>query len=80
MQVEHHPLSIEFPEFKDQIHALKLSDQHFAKLFDAYSEADKAVNRAENGQDNLGDAELEDLKKERVILKDELYELLKAAA
>jgi uncharacterized protein YdcH (DUF465 family) len=80
MQVEHHPLSIEFPEFKDQIHALKSSDLHFSKLFDAYSEADKAVNRAENGQDNLGDAELEDLKKERVMLKDELYELLKAAA
>jgi uncharacterized protein YdcH (DUF465 family) len=80
MQVEHHPLSIEFPEFKDQIHTLKLNDPHFSKLFDAYSEADKAVNRAENGQDNLGDAELEDLKKERVMLKDELYELLKAAA
>ena len=80
MQVEHHPLSVEFPQFKDQIHALKLSDSHFSKLFDAYSEADKAVNRAENGQDNLGDAELEDLKKERVLLKDELYELLKGAA
>ena len=80
MQVEHHPLSVEFPEFKDQIRALKLSNPHFSKLFDAYSEADKAVNRAENGQDNLGDAELEDLKKERVLLKDELYELLKDAA
>ncbi len=79
MQVEHHPLSIEFPEFKAQIHALKLSDPHFSKLFDAYSDADKAVNRAENGQENLGDAELETLKKERVALKDALYELLKAA-
>jgi uncharacterized protein YdcH (DUF465 family) len=79
MQVEQHPLSIEFPEFKEQIHALKLSDLHFSKLFDAYSDADKAVNRAENGQENLGDAELETLKKERVQLKDELYALLKAA-
>jgi uncharacterized protein YdcH (DUF465 family) len=80
MHVEHHPLSVEFPEFKQQIHALKSSDPHFSKLFDAYGDADKAVNRAENGQENLSDAELEDLKKERVMLKDALYALLKDAA
>lgn len=78
MQVEHHPLIVEFPEFKNQIHALKSSDAHFSKLFDAYGDADKAINRAENGLENLSDAALEDLKKERVMLKDDVYALLKA--
>lgn len=80
MQVEHHPLSVEFPEFKDAIHALKLSNAHFAKLFNEYDDTDKAVNRAENGIDNLGDAALESLKKVRVTLKDQLFQLLQAAA
>lgn len=80
MQVEHHPLSVEFPEFKDAIHALKLSNAHFAKLFIEYDDTDKAVNRAENGIDNLGDAALESLKKVRVTLKDQLFQLLQAAA
>lgn len=80
MQVEHHPLSVEFPEFKDAIHALKLSNAHFAKLFNEYDDTDKAVNRAENGVDNLGDAALESLKKVRVTLKDQLFLLLQAAA
>lgn len=79
MQVEHHPLSAEFPEFKDAIHALKLSNAHFAKLFTEYDDTDKAVNRAENGVDNLGDAALENLKKTRVSLKDQLYQLLQTA-
>lgn len=79
MQVEHHPLSAEFPEFKDAIHALKLSNAHFAKLFTEYDDTDKAVNRAENGVDNLGDAALETLKKTRVSLKDQLYQLLQTA-
>lgn len=79
MQVEHHPLSAEFPEFKDTIHALKLSNAHFAKLFNEYGDTDKAVIRAENGIDNLGDAALEDLKKMRLALKDQLFQLLQAA-
>lgn len=80
MQIEHHPLSTEFPEFKDAIHALKLSNAHFAKLFNEYDDTDKAINRAENGIDNLGDDALEGLKKVRVSLKDQLFQLLQAAA
>ncbi|MFZ6814188.1 YdcH family protein [Undibacterium sp. Rencai35W] len=80
MQVEHHPLSAEFPAFKDTIHALKLSNAHFSKLFDEYAETDKAVNRAENGVDHLNDAALEELKKVRVVQKDHLFQLLQTAS
>ncbi len=79
MQVEHHSLAAEFPEFKNQIHELKQSDAHFSKLFSEYDDADKAVNRAENGVENLSDAALETLKKVRIVLKDQLFQLLQAA-
>ena len=79
MQVDHHSLSSEFPEFNNQIHELKQSDAHFSRLFAEYDDADKAINRAENGVDNLSDAALETLKKVRVSLKDQLFLLLQAA-
>lgn len=80
MQVEHHPLSVEFPEFKNAIHALKLGNAHFAKLFNEYDATDKAINRAENGVEHLGDVALESLKKVRITLKDQLFQLLQTAA
>jgi hypothetical protein len=79
MQVEHHPLVTEFPEFKNEIHELKQSNAHFSKLFTEYDDADKAINRAENGVEHLADAALETLKKTRIILKDELFQLLQTA-
>jgi uncharacterized protein len=80
MHVELHPLIVEFPEFKDAIHALKRDNAHFSKLFDEYDDTDKAVNRAENGVDHLSDMALERLKKIRVVLKDQLLQLLQARA
>ncbi|MEO8407140.1 MAG: YdcH family protein [Oxalobacteraceae bacterium] len=80
MQVEPHPLSVEFPEFKDAIHTLKQGNAHFSKLFNEYDDADKAVNQAENGVTNLDDATLESLKKVRVTLKDQLFQLLQTTA
>lgn len=80
MQVEHHPLAAEFPEFKEKIHALKMTNAHFAKLFEEYQDADKAVNRAENGVDHLADATLENLKKIRISLKDQLFQILQTAS
>ncbi len=36
MTLEHHELGHEFPEFKDEIHTLKMSNAHFKELFDEY--------------------------------------------
>lgn len=80
MIVENHPsLANEFPEFKDAIHTLKMNDAHFAKQFDAYNTLDREILRIEEGVENAGDADLENLKKQRLTLKDELYAMLKAA-
>ncbi|MFZ6750472.1 YdcH family protein [Undibacterium sp. Ren11W] len=80
MQVEHHPLSVEFPEFKNAIHELKLGNAHFSKLFDEYDDTDKAINRAENGVEHLADVALESLKKVRITLKDQLFQILQSTA
>lgn len=80
MHVDNHPSLVnEFPAFKDKIHALKMENAHFAKLFDNYHSVDKAVLRIEEGAENAGDAELETLKKQRLALKDEIYIILTAA-
>ncbi|MGV8894577.1 MAG: YdcH family protein [Burkholderiaceae bacterium] len=80
MQVDNHPLSVEFPDFKEAIHTLKMGNPHFSKLFNEYDETDKAINQAENGIVNLADDALEDLKKIRITLKDQLFQLLQTEA
>ena len=74
---EKHDLVHELPEFKDKIHELKLSDAHFSKLFDEYHEVTKEVQRIESGAENTSDEYLEDLKKQRLALKDQLFLMLK---
>lgn len=76
MHIDHHPLIAEFPEHRDTIHRLKSSDAHFARLMSEYEEMDKSVVRAENGVEHLGDLALEELKKKRLLLKDEISKLL----
>ncbi|MFW9616063.1 YdcH family protein [Aquabacterium sp.] len=78
MDLDNHPLARDFPEFKDKIHELKTGNTHFARLHREYEEVDKAVVRLETGVEHGSDAELEQKKKLRVVLKDELYGMLKA--
>jgi len=76
MQNEPHDLAHEFPEYKDAIHDLKVSDNHFRRLFDEYHTVNKEVHRIEQEVETTSDAYAEDLKKKRLTLKDELYQML----
>ncbi len=80
MTVEKHDLHSEFPEFNQQIHDLKISNAHFSKLFDEYHKLDHEVRRIENGVENTSDDYLEEKKKARLNLKDQLFTMLKAEA
>lgn len=77
MIIEKHSLAVDYPEFKDRIHDLKLSDAHFAKKFDEYNELDKEIIRCEEGIETPSDDFLESLKMKRVQLKDELVGMLR---
>lgn len=76
---EKHDLAHELPEFKEKIHELKLSNRHFQKLFDEYDEIDHQVRRCEAEIEVHADDFVEALKKRRLALKDELFEMLKNA-
>jgi uncharacterized protein YdcH (DUF465 family) len=80
MPLENHSLVKEFPEMKDKIHQMKTSDNHFSKLFAQYDELEHSVHRIESGAEAASDDRLEELKKKRLSLKDELFGLLKKAA
>ena len=79
MTVEHHSLINEFPALRDRIHALKTGNPEFARLYREYQEIDKAVYRIEEGIETPSDDYTEDLKRQRVRLKDRLFALLNAA-
>ncbi len=71
-----HELAAEFPELKDRIHKLKTSDAHFARLFESYHDVNREIHRAEAAGLNISDEHYEDLKKQRMVLKDQLYQML----
>lgn len=73
MSVEKHDLIHEFPEHRERIHTLKMHDAHFAKLFEQYHEVDHEVRRLETGAEVCADDYLEERKKVRLSLKDQLY-------
>lgn len=75
--MEKHDLLHEFPQHKEKIHNLKVSDHHFRKLFDEYDVVNNDIHRIETGAEVTTDAVLTDLRLKRVHLKDQLYGYLK---
>jgi hypothetical protein len=75
---EHHDLRHDLPEHADAIHELKMADNHFAKLFDEYHLVDREIRRVEQEIEARSDDGLEDLKKKRVHLKDEMVAMIRA--
>ncbi len=78
MQVEHHDLYCEFPDMNDAIDGLKLANTHFTALFARYNRLTGKVENLEEHDMPVADFTLEDMKKQRVKLKDEIYYLLLA--
>lgn len=71
-----HQLAEEFPEHVEKIHELKTTNAHFAKLFEAYHDINGAIHRAETDIEPTDDFHLEDMKKQRLALKDEIAGML----
>ena len=63
-------------EYRDEIHDLKLENAHFAKIFDKHNELDQKIDHAEKGDIPMTDMEIEVLKKEKLLLKDEAYKMI----
>ena len=74
-----HALNLEFPELAAAVTHLKESDSHFAHLLTQHDAIDDQITADETGVAPMGDVGLEDLKKQRLHLKDELYRMASAA-
>lgn len=73
-----HELAEEFPDHKEAISALNASDAHFAKMTDAYHEVNRAVHRAETNVEPTDDAHMQQMRRERMTLKDQIWAALNA--
>ena len=69
-----------FPEFRDLITKLKVEDAYFANLFDKHNELDQRIKNIESNIELGTHNEVEMLNKEKLRLKDSMYEVLKKAS
>ena len=69
-----------FPEYRDLITQLKTTDSHFLNLFEKHNELDQRIKNMESGIEPATNLDIEALKKEKLALKDELYQILRKAA
>ncbi len=75
---ESHILIEELPEYKERILELRWSDPVFSDLFDEYHAVNAEVIRIEQQIETPSDAYTEELKKKRLLLKDKLFNILRA--
>ena len=69
-----------FPEFRELITQLKTTDHHFTRLFDQHNALDQKVKNMEATISPASHDEIEIVKKEKLLLKDQIYVLLKKAS
>ncbi len=69
-----------FPEYRDLITQLKTSDHHFSRLFDKHNTLDHRIRNMESRIEPGSHEDIETLKKEKLLIKDQLYQYLKKTA
>ncbi|MBN2963891.1 YdcH family protein [Sulfurospirillum sp. T05] len=65
-------------EYRDIISKIKVENAHFAKIFERHNELDQKILDVEEGREHMEHFELETLKKEKLRLKDEAYQMILA--
>jgi len=71
-----HELAEEFPEATEKLHDLKTNNAHFAKLADEYHEINREIHRLETGVEAGSDMRSENLRKQRLLLKDQISAII----
>lgn len=72
-----HRLSDDFPQYSAVIEYLKNTDIEFARLLDQYHQADNKIYGYEMQRRAVPDLYVEQLKRTRLRLKDQLYGVLR---
>lgn len=66
-----------FPEYRDQITQLRTSDRHFSRIFDEHNKLDHEVKQLEERHSPAFQNEIDALKKQKLVLKEEIYTMLR---
>lgn len=74
---ENHDVIHEFPEYEAKIRELAANSQKFSDLMKRYEDLDSRVRNLEEQAQPVADETMEDLKKQRLMFKDELYSMLR---
>lgn len=74
---QNHDVYHEFPEYVERIDNLKQTDKNFARLVEKYTDVNRKVIRVEQGIEPRDHFSFEQLKKRRLLHKDQLYSILK---
>jgi hypothetical protein len=69
-----------FPEHRELISQLKTTDHHFKTLFDRHNTLDQKIKNIESHLEPGTLEEVETLKKQKLLLKDQLYAVLQKAS
>ncbi|MCC8402359.1 DUF465 domain-containing protein [Paraburkholderia sp. MMS20-SJTN17] len=68
-----------FPEYRDRISKLKITDAHFARLFHKHNDLDQQIKNLECATTKGKETLITGLKKEKLLLKDQLYSILRGS-
>ncbi len=74
-----HELAEEFPGDTEVLHNLKMENAHFRKLSDEYHTINREIHRIEIEVEPASDEAWEDLKKQRLLLKDQIALMIREA-
>ena len=66
-----------FPEYRDLIAKLRQTDPHFRALFEQHNELDHKIVRLEHRDRRGYGEEVDELKKQKLRLKEEIHQILK---
>ena len=68
-----------FPEFRELVQPLREDNPRFAKLFEEHEELDQHITHLELDPVRLMNEDIETLKRKKLKLKDEMYQILRTA-
>ena len=74
---ETHDILHEFPNLEETIKQLHEKDPQFASLMDNHDALDSEIRNLEELNQPIDDLEMEELKKRRALMKDQIYQYLR---
>ncbi len=77
MYIQPHDVEHEFPEYKEVLLEMKSQDSRLADLLEEYERLNADIVDIEENDKLFQDFEFEEMKKRRLLLKDQIYFVLR---